>query len=47
MVCTHETFRCTNGVFFCLKCGAAIPNPYEAKQEPVKKPVKRKRGEPK
>ena len=32
MTCDHETFKCTNGVFSCLKCGAVIPNPYEGRQ---------------
>ena len=40
MACTHDTFRCTNGVFFCLRCGAEIPNPYEAKQ--AEKPAEEK-----
>ena len=56
MTCNHETFKCTNGVFSCLKCGAVIPNPYEANQipapvenaqEPPKKAAKRKRSEAK
>lgn len=49
MECTHDKFKCTNGVFYCLKCWAVIPNPYEAKPapEPEKKPAKRKRSEPK
>lgn len=37
MTCDHKTFRCTNGIFFCLKCGAEIPNPYEATEEKPKK----------
>lgn len=56
MICNHEQFKCTNGVFSCLKCGAVIPNPYEGKEtvakkenapEGPKKAVKRKRGETK
>lgn len=56
MACNHESFKCTNGVFYCLKCGAVIPNPYEGKgitapaetaPEPPKKATKRKRGETK
>ena len=51
MNCTHEQLRCTDGVFYCLKCGAIVPNPYkpginkakeEAPVEAQKKPVKRK-----
>ena len=56
MACNHESFKCTNGVFSCLKCGAVIPNPYEGKgiptqtetaPEPPKKATKRKRSETK
>lgn len=56
MACNHEQFKCTNGVFFCLKCGVVIPNPYEGKAipaqaetapEPPKKATKRKRSETK
>ena len=43
MECKHDQFRCTNNVFFCLKCGAEIPNPYEKQEKPeAKKPAKRK-----
>jgi hypothetical protein len=56
MDCTHDTFRCTNGVFYCLKCGAVIPNPYEGKETPApmenaaetpEKPTKRERSKKK
>lgn len=30
MNCSHDRLRCTNNVFFCLKCGAQVPSPYEA-----------------
>lgn len=34
MNCTHEQLRCTNNVFYCMKCGAEVPNPYKPdKQE--------------
>lgn len=51
MDCKHEHLRCTNNVFFCLDCGAEVPNPYkadkqagqkEAPSEGPQKPVKRK-----
>lgn len=43
MNCKHTAIRCTNGVFYCLECGAEIPNPYEKQEKPeAKKPVKRK-----
>lgn len=45
-MCDHKQFRCTNGLFFCLKCGAEIPNPYEKQEKPeTKKPAKRKKKE--
>ena len=45
MECEHKTFRCTNGEFFCLTCGAKIPNPYEGKTEKAEdKPAKKKGG---
>ena len=52
MNCKHEQVRCTNNVFFCLKCGAEVPSPYQAGKNPFgagkpaeapKKPVKRTR----
>lgn len=30
MICKHERLRCTNNVFFCLKCGAVVRSPFEA-----------------
>lgn len=43
MICEHKHLRCTNGVFFCLACGAKLdpPKPTEPKPEP-KRPAKRK-----
>ena len=42
--CEHKQFRCTNGIFFCLTCGAQIPNPYERHEEKSEqdKPKKKK-----
>ena len=57
MNCSHERLRCTDNVFFCVSCGAAVPSPFETKKNPPeepkpaegpKKPVKRtakKKGE--
>ena len=28
MACEHKRLKCTNNVFFCLDCGAMVPNPY-------------------
>lgn len=25
MACNHDSIRCTNGVFYCLKCGEKLP----------------------
>jgi hypothetical protein len=33
MTCNHEQFKCTNGVFYCLKCGAEIANPFAVKED--------------
>ena len=45
MACEHKRLKCTNNVFFCLDCGAMVPNPYvnnqpegqEKKQAPRRK----------
>ena len=29
MDCNHEQVRCTNNVFYCLKCGIEVPSPYQ------------------
>lgn len=51
MSCTHEKVRCTDGIFYCLLCGARIdfkPAPEEiptAAEKPAEtkiKPNKRK-----
>ena len=56
MACEHKEIRCTNGVFFCLLCGAELPPKGQVEEEhreeeqtaeTPKKPVKRrgKKGE--
>lgn len=51
MACSHDRLRCTNNVFFCLKCGAQVASPYKADNNPPeagkpaeapKRPAKRK-----
>lgn len=51
MECKHKQFKCTNNVFYCITCGAVLPDPYHAGKDegeqpkPVdgqKKPVKRR-----
>lgn len=50
MICSHEKLRCTNNVFYCLTCGARVPDPHAGKapeqakatQEEPKKTGKRK-----
>lgn len=37
MNCKHEQLRCTNNVFFCLKCGAEVPSPYKAEKNTPEK----------
>lgn len=32
MACQHKRLRCTNNVFYCLDCGAMVPNPYVNEQ---------------
>ena len=52
MECNHEQVRCTNGVFYCLKCGKEVPNPYmagndkgdEAKATEAKKPASKRKA---
>ena len=41
MECKHEQFYNKNCVYYCMKCGREIPNPYEKKEE-EKKPAKRR-----
>ena len=51
MNCNHERLRCTDNVFYCLKCGARVASPYQADNdtpaaekpaEAPKRPAKRK-----
>lgn len=42
MKCTHSRLRCTNNVFYCLVCGAEVPNPYKHKGGETK-PVEAKK----
>lgn len=42
MGCEHKRVRCTDGVFFCLECGAQVASPFEVKDEP---PVAEKAAE--
>ena len=32
MICSHEKLRCTNNVFYCLACGARVPDPQAGRQ---------------
>lgn len=52
MPCNHEKVRCTDGVFYCLLCGARIDYPPKAEEIPeeekkpaqaAKKPARRKK----
>ena len=43
MACKHTAIRCTNGVFYCLECGAKIDPPtVEKAVETANKGEKRK-----
>lgn len=43
MDCKHEHLKCVNNTFFCLDCGAEVPDPAQAApKEEEKKPVKRR-----
>ena len=45
MACTHDAIRCTNGVKYCLKCGAELPADFTpgknapAQEKAAEKPV--------
>lgn len=43
MACEHKHLRCTNGVFYCLDCGAKVEIPvYKTEHvEPTEKPKRR------
>lgn len=42
MDCKHEQIGCRDNVFFCLKCGSALPSPFKAGKDPseAEKPAK-------
>lgn len=45
MSCEHKRLKCTNNVFYCLDCGAMVPNPYEAKKpEEVPKTARKRKA---
>ena len=35
-MCEHEHLRCTDGIFYCLDCGAKVDQPAPAAPEPEK-----------
>lgn len=43
MDCEHKRLKCTNNVFYCMDCGAVVPNPYEKPEEAPKKKRKTKK----
>ena len=49
MACEHKHLRCTNGVFYCLDCGAKVDQPVvantatEAKAAATEAPKRRTR----
>lgn len=38
MECEHKRLKCTNNVFYCMDCGAVVPNPYEAGKPETEQP---------
>lgn len=45
MACTHKRLKCTDNIYYCLDCGAEVPDPNTQKQE--EKPVEEKKPTPK
>ena len=43
MACEHKCLKCTNNVFFCLDCGAMVPNPYEVEKQEAPKPGRKRK----
>ena len=41
MACDHKHLRCTNGVFYCLDCGAKVDAPQVERPDEEKKPAKK------
>ena len=46
MSCEHSRIRCTNNVYYCIECGARLPDPDRVKEakpaEGQKKTAKRR-----
>lgn len=36
MACTHKRLKCTDNIYYCLDCGAVVPDPFQP--EPVSDP---------
>ena len=43
MACEHKRLKCTDNVFYCLDCGAMVPNPYEAEKQEAPKPGRKRK----
>ena len=43
MACEHKRLKCTDNVFYCLDCGAMVPNPYEAEKQEAQKPGRKRK----
>lgn len=35
MTCTHKRLKCTNNIYYCLDCGAVVPDPFQPEPVPV------------
>lgn len=44
MDCNHEQVRCTNNVFYCLKCGIEVPSPYQMDKQSTEKKTAQEAG---
>lgn len=47
MACEHKRLRCTDGVFYCLDCGAVVDPPKAEATDPKPKQRKRRKDESK
>lgn len=46
-MCEHKRLRCTDGVFFCLDCGARVEAPAAPEMKPETKPADKPKRKPK
>lgn len=46
MACTHKRLKCTDNIYYCLDCGAEVPDPNMQEEKPAeeKKPAPKRRA---